>query len=114
MAQRWPGRVKPRRGGAQGCAPFPEAQDAREALALLEQAKVDLLVSDVGLPGMNGRQLAELARARAPTLRVLFMTGYAEHARVRSSFLDKGMDLITKPFDLDVLADKVREMMIAD
>lgn len=91
-----------------------EAQDAREALALLEQAKVDLLVSDVGLPGMNGRQLAELARARAPTLRVLFMTGYAEHARVRSSFLDKGMDLITKPFDLDVLADKVREMMIAD
>lgn len=91
-----------------------EAQDAREALTLLESAKVDLLVSDVGLPGMNGRQLADLARARAPELRVLFMTGYAEHARVRSSFLDKGMDLITKPFDLDALADKVREMMMAD
>ncbi|MGE0740359.1 MAG: PAS domain S-box protein [Hyphomonadaceae bacterium] len=88
-----------------------EAGDARAALALLERNKIDLMVSDVGLPGMNGRQLAEMARARAPSLKVLFMTGYAEHAQVRSTFLGEGMDLVTKPFELDALAAKIREMV---
>jgi PAS domain S-box-containing protein len=88
-----------------------EAGDAPQALAQLENEHVDLLISDVGLPGLNGRQLAEMARSRAPGLRVLFMTGYAEHAKVRSSFLDAGMDLITKPFDIDVLAARIRSMM---
>jgi CheY-like chemotaxis protein len=88
-----------------------EARDAGEALAQLERAPVDLLVSDVGLPGMDGRELAEMARSRAPGLRVLFMTGYAEHAQVRSSFLADGMDLVTKPFAIDALALKIREMM---
>jgi PAS domain S-box-containing protein len=90
-----------------------EAHNAQEALTLLEQVSVDLLVSDVGLPGMDGRQLAELARSRAPTLRVLFITGYAEHAQVRSSFLGEGMDLVIKPFEIDALAAKIREMMAA-
>jgi len=88
-----------------------QAGDAREALAQLDVTSVDLLVSDVGLPGLNGRQLAEIARARAPGLKVLFMTGYAEHAQVRSTFLDSGMDLVAKPFDLDALAAKIRAMM---
>ena len=88
-----------------------EASDAREALTLLDQEHVDLLVSDVGLPGMNGRQLAEMARARLPHLRVLFMTGYAEHAKVRSSFLGEDMDLIAKPFEIDDLAMKIRAMV---
>lgn len=88
-----------------------EAADAPEALAQLEAAEVDLLISDVGLPGLNGRQLAEMARARAPDLRVLFMTGYAEHAQVRSTFLGAGMDLVIKPFELDALAAKIRSMM---
>ena len=58
-----------------------EAEDAKSALPLLESAmRVDLLVTDVGLPGMNGRQLAEIARQQRPQLKVLFMTGYAEKA----------------------------------
>ncbi|HYD87796.1 MAG TPA: PAS domain S-box protein [Vitreimonas sp.] len=88
-----------------------EADDARQALAILDRRRVDLLVSDVGLPGLNGRQLAEMARARAPRLKVLFMTGYAEHAQVRSSFLDDGMELITKPFEIEELGAKIREVM---
>jgi len=88
-----------------------QAADAPEALAQLELTSVDLLVSDVGLPGLNGRQLAEIARARSPGLKVLFMTGYAEHAQVRSTFLDSGMDLVAKPFDIDALAAKIRAMM---
>lgn len=88
-----------------------EAEDARGALALLDGRKVDLLVTDVGLPGMNGRQLAEMAMARSPSLKVLFMTGYAEHARVRANFLNPGMDIMTKPFEFDALAQKIREMI---
>ena len=88
-----------------------EAKEGSQALALLDRARVDLLVSDVGLPGMNGRQLAEMARARSPRLKVLFMTGYAEHAQVRSSFLGDGMDLITKPFEIEQLGAKIREIM---
>jgi CheY-like chemotaxis protein len=52
--------------------------------------RIDLLISDVGLPGMNGRQLAEIGRQFRPGLKVLFITGYAEHAAVRGGFLDSG------------------------
>jgi len=90
-----------------------EAGNAREGLALLEANSVDLLVSDVGLPGLNGRQLAEIARAHTPGLKVLFITGYAEHARVRSTFLEAGMEMMTKPFELEVLAAKIKSMMSA-
>ena len=89
-----------------------EAVDAPGALALLEsELRVDLLVTDVGLPGMNGRQLAEIARQHRPGLKVLFMTGYAEKAAERQGFLDEGMDLVTKPFSIDLLAIKIRRMI---
>ena len=89
-----------------------EAQDAMTALPLLESAtRVDLLVTDVGLPGMNGRQLAEIARQRRPDLKVLFMTGYAEKAAERQGFLDQGMDMVAKPFSIDLLANKIRAML---
>ncbi|WP_419736226.1 PAS domain-containing protein [Pseudomonas sp. COR18] len=88
------------------------AADARTALPLLESAlRIDLLVTDVGLPGMNGRQLAEIARQHRPGLKVLFMTGYAEKAAERQGFLEEGMDLIAKPFTLDLLANRVRDML---
>ena len=74
-------------------------------------ARVDLLVTDVGLPGMNGRQLADEARAIRPGLKVLFVTGYAERAAVRAEFLDEGMDLIAKPFAIDTLSARIREMI---
>ncbi|MCK9706591.1 response regulator [Pseudomonas syringae] len=93
---------------------FIEAGEAADAVPILESGRrIDLLISDVGLPGMNGRQLAEIARQLRPELKVLFITGYAEHAAVRGGFLDTGMQLITKPFAFDHLTSKVREMIEA-
>lgn len=97
-----------------------EAADAESALVHLHSDQIiDLMVSDVGLPGLNGRQLAELARSRRPALPILFVTGYAANATVRESFLDPGMDMIAKPFAMAELAAKVGAMirgasMIAD
>jgi CheY-like chemotaxis protein len=85
-----------------------EAADASAALPLLESGCVDLLVTDVGLPGMNGRQLAEIARQHRPGLKVLFMTGYAQKAAERQGFLEDGMDMVAKPFSIEVLANKIR------
>ncbi|BBP65233.1 hypothetical protein PHLH5_27740 [Pseudomonas sp. Cab53] len=91
---------------------FVEAADANEAVPILQSGqRIDLLISDVGLPGMNGRQLAEIGRQIRPDLRVLFITGYAEHAAVRGGFLDPGMQMITKPFTFDLLTAKVQEMI---
>ena len=88
-----------------------EAEDARSALPLLESdMRVDLLVTDVGLPGMNGRQLAEIARQHRPGLKVLFMTGYAQKAAERQGFLEDGMDMVAKPFSIEQLAGKIRTM----
>ncbi|WP_166219636.1 ATP-binding protein [Pseudomonas atagonensis] len=91
---------------------FVEAADADGAVPILNSTqRIDLLISDVGLPGMNGRQLAEIGRQYRPGLKVLFITGYAEHAAVRGGFLDPGMQMITKPFTFDLLTAKVREMI---
>ncbi|ANI54928.1 PAS domain-containing hybrid sensor histidine kinase/response regulator [Pseudomonas sp. DR 5-09] len=88
-----------------------EAEDAKGALPLLESdLRVDLLVTDVGLPGMNGRQLAEIARQHRPGLKVLFMTGYAQKAAERQGFLEDGMDMVAKPFSIEQLAGKIRTM----
>lgn len=67
--------------------------------------------TDVGLPGMNGRQLADVARQQYPGLPVLFMTGYARQA-ASSDFLEPGMDMISKPFNLDALAKRVSDMLM--
>jgi PAS domain S-box-containing protein len=89
-----------------------EAGDAAQAIPILKSARsIDLLVSDVGLPGMNGRQLAELAREHRPNLPILFVTGYAENAAIRAGFLGTNMAMITKPFAIDSLAAKIDEMM---
>lgn len=89
-----------------------EAEHAEAALAVLRSdRRIDLMISDVGLPGLNGRQLAEIAREKWPGLKVLFVTGYAQGAAVRSGFLDHGMDMLTKPFQIDALAIKIRQML---
>jgi PAS domain S-box-containing protein len=89
-----------------------EAPDGYAALDLLAKTKrVDLLFTDVGLPKMNGRQLAEEARRRRPELRVLFTTGYARNAIVHQGRLDPGVDLIVKPFTLTDLSEKVRAVL---
>ncbi|MGJ7546866.1 ATP-binding protein [Pseudomonas alloputida] len=88
------------------------ARDAEEALhVLMTMESVDILVTDVGLPGMNGRQLAEIAQQRYPRLPVLFLTGYAQAAADRESFLGEHMRLLTKPFTLQALAECVSMML---
>jgi PAS domain S-box-containing protein len=90
-----------------------EAVDGPSGLAVLNsRARIDLLVTDVGLPGLNGRQLADAARATRPKLRVLFMTGYAEAATRANGFLDTGMEMITKPFTLESMATRIRRMVV--
>ncbi len=89
-----------------------EAADGPSGLKVLQSRKrIDLLVTDVGLPGLNGRQLADLARERRPDLKVLFITGYAENATLANGFLDPGMEMLTKPFAVDALAGKIRTMI---
>jgi len=89
-----------------------EAADGQAALPILQsQARIDLLVSDVGLPGLNGRQVAEIARQHREGLPVLFMTGYAEYATNRAEFLAPGMHMIGKPFAVDQLAHRIRALM---
>jgi PAS domain S-box-containing protein len=88
------------------------ASDARPAIPILQSdRRIDLMVSDVMLPHINGRKLAEIARASRPDLKVLFVTGYAENATFQGDFLDLGMDMLTKPFALDDLGAKVRAMI---
>ncbi|KQM80039.1 ATP-binding protein [Xylophilus sp. Leaf220] len=89
-----------------------EAPEGAAALRILQgPQRVDLLVTDVGLPGMNGRQLYDAAVATRPGLKVLFMTGYAENATLANGFLQPGMEMITKPFAMEKLATKILKML---
>jgi len=90
-----------------------EAHDGSSALRLLErQTRVDLLFTDVVLPGgMTGAQVAIQARELRPGLKVLFTTGYARNAIIHHGRLDKGVQLITKPFSAADMAAKVRDVL---
>jgi CheY-like chemotaxis protein len=88
------------------------AADARLAIPLLQsKGVIDLLISDVILPHVNGRKLAEMARTSRPALKVLFVSGYSENAIVRGDLIEAGMDMLTKPFALDTLGAKVHAMI---
>ncbi|MHC2108604.1 ATP-binding protein [Methylobacterium sp. CM6246] len=90
------------------------AVDGPTGLQVLQtSAKIDLLITDVGLPGLNGRQMADQARETRPDLKVLFITGYAEGAATPTGFLDVGMAMITKPFPVETLATRVSAMIAA-
>jgi PAS domain S-box-containing protein len=90
-----------------------EAGSGPAALKILESPqRIDLLITDVGLPGgMNGRQVADAARALRPDLKILFITGYAENAAIGNGHLEPGMEILTKPFPMNTLASKVRHML---
>ncbi|MGC2812415.1 MAG: response regulator [Bradyrhizobium sp.] len=92
-----------------------EAKDGPAGLRLLDtHPQIRILFTDVGLPGgMNGRQLADEARRRKPGLRVLFTTGYAQNAIVHDGRLDRGVELITKPYAQAALSSKLRDMLDA-
>ena len=89
------------------------AQDGPTGLQILNSdTRVDLLVTDVGLPGgLNGRQVADAARVRRPSLKVLFITGYADTAAVGNGRLEPGMEVMTKPFEIGAFAGKVRALI---
>lgn len=90
-----------------------EAADGPTGMTLLESsARVDLLITDVGLPGgMNGRQVADAARTFRPGLTVLFITGYAENAAIGNDHLAVGMHILTKPFGIAALEQRVHNLM---
>jgi len=90
-----------------------ECSDGASGLKVLSSdVQVDLLITDVGLPGgLNGRQVADAARATRPHLKVLFVTGYAENAVVGNGHLEPGMEVLTKPFTMAALATKVSEIL---
>ncbi len=90
-----------------------EAADGAAGLKVLQSdVRIDLVVTDVGLPGgMNGRQMADAGRARRPGLKVLFITGYAENAALGIGQFEPGMQVLTKPFVVEALALRIREML---
>ena len=92
-----------------------EAADSVGGLRVLRSdVRIDLLVTDVGLPGgMNGRQMADAAKVGRPDLKVLFVTGYAENAVIGGGNLGPGMSVMTKPFSIEAMAERVRAMIEA-
>ncbi|MDO9218579.1 MAG: ATP-binding protein, partial [Lacisediminimonas sp.] len=91
------------------------AENGMQALELLRaHVGIDLLFTDVVMPGMGGRELAEQARQLRPGLRVLYTSGYTENAIVHNGRLDPGVLLLTKPYRRIELANKIREALAAD
>ncbi len=93
-----------------------EAEDGPSAMKILRTDKsLDLLITDVGLPGgTNGRQLADAARVGRPNLKVLFITGYAENAAIGNGQLTPGMHVLTKPFTMDALSRRIKQVFADD
>ena len=89
------------------------ASDGASALALFNSGsvRVDLLLTDIVMPGMNGRQLADEMRERKSGLKVLFMTGYSRNAIVHQGRLDPGVSLLQKPLTQALLAAKIRDVL---
>jgi CheY-like chemotaxis protein len=90
-----------------------QAGDGAEAISLLRGfgGEVHLLVTDVVMPGMNGRELADRLTTDRPALRVLYISGYTDHAVVRHGVLDDGIAFLSKPFDLKELTRTVRVVL---
>ncbi len=91
-----------------------EAGSADAALAILSTQQVDLLFTDIGLPGVSGRQLADQGRNLQAALKVLFTTGYARNAIIHNGTLDPDVNFIPKPFNSDALARKIRQVLDSD
>jgi CheY-like chemotaxis protein len=92
-----------------------EAENAEEALRVCEQEseRIDLVLTDVVMPGLSGRELADRLKNRRPGIKVMFMSGYTDDAIVHHGALEKDAEFIQKPFSPDQLAIKVREMLAA-
>jgi DNA-binding response OmpR family regulator len=89
---------------------FDTGKNALLALSTME-TRVDLLLTDVIMPEMNGRTLADLVRALRPDIKVLFASGYTDEAIVHHGVLDEGIDFIAKPYTVLGLAQRVRAVL---
>ena len=90
------------------------AASGAEALALNRaESRVDLLITDVVMPGMGGRRVAEVIRATRPHLRVVYMSGYTDSSIVDHGLLEPGVTFVQKPFTTDTLLRKIREVLDA-
>jgi DNA-binding NtrC family response regulator len=89
------------------------AKSGEEALVMADRhnGSIDLLLTDVIMPGMNGRELYERMAARIPGIRVLYMSGYTGEVITHKGILDEGVEFIQKPFTVSGLAGKVREAL---
>ncbi len=90
-----------------------EAANGADALRLVEerQSFIDLMITDVVMPGMGGRQLVEALPAFLAGMRVLYMSGYPDEAVGRHGFLEAGAPFLQKPFTADGLLRRVREVL---
>tara|TARA_Y100000815_G_scaffold118944_1_gene107261 strand:+ start:2211 stop:2540 length:330 start_codon:yes stop_codon:yes gene_type:complete len=87
------------------------ADDGHEGLQIIEQQEtIDLLITDIGLPGINGRDLATQAIARHPNLKVSFITGYDQDGTLPRHLGRSGVELMTKPFTIASLAERVQAL----
>lgn len=94
---------------------FVEAADAQAALTLLRtDLVIDLLVTDVGMPGMSGWQLSQIARQMRPDLKILFVTGYEGNVELNGGNPGEGVNILTKPFELDALGTKILSLTATD
>jgi PAS domain S-box-containing protein len=92
-----------------------EAENADEALLVCEREseRIDLILTDVVMPGLSGRELADRLKQRRPGIKVMFMSGYTDDAIVHHGAVEKDAEFIQKPFSPDQLAIKVRAMLVA-
>ena len=89
-----------------------ESESASTALAMVDDTpSIKLLFTDVVMPEINGKKLADAALKKRPDLKVLFTTGYTRNAVVHGGILDPGVNLISKPFTIEQLASKVRAVL---
>jgi CheY-like chemotaxis protein len=89
-----------------------DAAEASAALSIIDfHPELNLLVTDLGLPGINGRQLAEEASRRRTGIKILFISGYARQAVVQNGVLDSGVELLSKPFSMNSLGRKVAQIL---
>jgi YesN/AraC family two-component response regulator len=90
-----------------------QARSGQEALAMMDQhdGTIDLLLTDVVMPGMNGRELAEQLLRHRPKTTVLFTSGYAEDVIVHHGIVDQDLNFIPKPFTMQSLGSKLREVL---
>ncbi|HEY6467425.1 MAG TPA: response regulator, partial [Candidatus Acidoferrales bacterium] len=85
--------------------------DSALEMARAHNGRIHALITDVVMPGLSGRELSERVTKMRPEIRVVYMSGYTDQSAFRNGILDKGAELLQKPFGMSTLASKLREML---